>query len=815
MKTRMRAQRRILETTVREHIKIGPEVAERMTLESAPDAATVGCFVLTGGARLAWAAINQQLGGSHGGFFWINGGGGTGKTHFLNYIIALSSRAGSLSVEAGRHLVLAVEISGPAATTDVDRMVVDAVAKELTGDKRADLWQTMKGAEALRLALESARRQGVKTVTAAIDFGSTSSEPAAAYLNSIAEMARSLKHPQLIVIAAARNKAAEGAPAQTFTVAPEADEVMAVAIGRARRLEDGAVHMVDDAYRTLNIGDEEARAIFPLHPAAVAALRALVGSRETIARLARMVREVLIAWRETAAFQRIVAPAEMMKSEAVRTAVEAKLGNIGCAALRIAHGATDAAAENERDLAQQVVDTLMLHEIAGGVPPLTLEELRARIPAIAAAVRVPGPALPALLEKLAQRSNGVIIFDAHARSARFNPQAAGAPEVTGFNAALPLIRRFDSTLTAVRELSELGAKLKRLGDAMGSALEGAHRNRELLVGALRETGGTLSAEQEQAFADFIAIAESGPRALIEMSAEADRSESTLHILASYEALAVIAGAVPRLRAMREYLDETQLRASLEEDPKRDQELSKLETACEMLRAAINPAALTNAARSLDALEARFQTFKWTYVQHYRPAHEAWRIEAGRLSGIVEDTNRYLDGLRRLNSIVALGPAEGAQLDAQMAPLVRRVVRCDLEGPLSPEITPRCPRCGFVIGTASPREELNDLATHAKRALNSKLAILSQSAIAQLIEQHDHNHRLDGFLKITQAAQTEALVRVLDDKLTRYLGRLLDENLAAAHGVESGGRAVVQTLRTRFKRDGHARGIKLPPSGGGR
>jgi len=45
---------------------------------------------------------------------------------------------------------------------------------------------------------------------------------------------------------------------------------------------------------------------------------------------------------------------------------------------------------------------------------------------------------------------------------------------------------------------------------------------------------------------------------------------------------------------------------------------------------------------------------------------------------------------------------------------------------------------------------------------------------RLIRHHDSGHRLDGFLKITQAAQTDALVRVLDDNLARFLGRLLDE-----------------------------------------
>ena len=63
----------------------------------------------------------------------------------------------------------------------------------------------------------------------------------------------------------------------------------------------------------------------------------------------------------------------------------------------------------------------------------------------------------------------------------------------------------------------------------------------------------------------------------------------------------------------------------------------------------------------------------------------------------------------------------------------------------------------------------------RRALDVKLAALSQSVIARLIRNHDKEHRLEGFLKITQAAQTDALVRVLDDKLARYLAQVLEED----------------------------------------
>ena len=65
----------------------------------------------------------------------------------------------------------------------------------------------------------------------------------------------------------------------------------------------------------------------------------------------------------------------------------------------------------------------------------------------------------------------------------------------------------------------------------------------------------------------------------------------------------------------------------------------------------------------------------------------------------------------------------------------------------------------------------------RRALSVKLAVLSQSVIAALIREHDTGHRLEGVLKIIQASQTDALVRVLDERLARYLAQLLDDNLA--------------------------------------
>ena len=239
------------------------------------------------------------------------------------------------------------------------------------------------------------------------------------------------------------------------------------------------------------------------------------------------------------------------------------------------------------------------------------------------------------------RSRGVIFFDAQTGAARFDQRAGEAPEVAAFNAAMPLMRCFDSALEPAREARELKTKLRRLGNAMANVLEGACRNRELLVTAMREAETSLSPAQEKTFDDFVALTESGARALINIGADPERRELAMRTIAGYEATTALAEAVPRLRAMREYLNATGLHAVLEDSPARDRELSALETECQLLLLAASPAVLSN-SRNFDALEARFQKFKWTYVQHYRTAHERWRAEMERVTRIAEDVRRRLE-----------------------------------------------------------------------------------------------------------------------------------------------------------------------------
>jgi hypothetical protein len=294
----------------------------------------------------------------------------------------------------------------------------------------------------------------------------------------------------------------------------------------------------------------------------------------------------------------------------------------------------------------------------------------------------------------------------------------------------------------------------------------------------------MPASHLDAIAQYIELAESGAAAILETANDPARRDVVRLVLANYEPLAEAAALLPRMRAMREYLAATGLRASAEVDRSVESAVAALETECELLAVELGPRALTGAPRNLDALEARFQKFKWTYVERYLGAHAEWRAKMERLGLVVDDATRYRNALGLLNLIVALGPPEAEELAARVAALAASVVRCELEGSVAPETTPRCLSCGFILGAVAPAAELDAVMERLRRGLSIKLAALSQSVIARLIREHDRDNRLEGFLKITEAAQTDALVRVLDDKLASYLGQVLDDNLEGLVGKRS-------------------------------
>jgi hypothetical protein len=370
------------------------------------------------------------------------------------------------------------------------------------------------------------------------------------------------------------------------------------------------------------------------------------------------------------------------------------------------------------------------------------------------------------------------VINADGAGIRFEPGAASAPEIAEFNAAMALVRRFAPELDPVRSLGELEGAVARLGDAMADSVEKATADADVLKPEMAAAGTLLAAEQQKTIADYIALAEMGPALLLKTAIDPVKADEAARTLDDYQAVSLVAAAVPKLRAMRNYLEGTRLGARAEAGFARDRDIASLEADYQLLNAELGPQALAGARSSLDALEARFDRFCSRYAQHYRIAHAEWQQEMGRVAIALDEARRYCEALRRLNAIAALGSPDGRSLQGELATLAAKAVCCDLKGDPRPERNPLCVRCGYVLGTESHKRELEELFERIRRSLQTKLTALSQSAIARLIREHDHARRLEGFLKITQAAQTDALVRVLDEKLALYLAQMLDENRAA-------------------------------------
>lgn len=784
---------------IRDLVKLGPAVAERAAFEQRPSESAVVSYVLTRGAQQAWEALNRQFGAATGALFWIGGPAGAGKTHFLNYTLALDQRAGALDSVAGRIMSLGLEAKRALGASDLEAEILDLLARQLAGNRRtAMLWRWMQGGEALTVGLDQAYGTGVRAVSLMIDFGAFDWLGASDYLETLAEVSATSKHPRLTVLAAGR-----GAPPQcaaAFDVAPaDPQEELITAAGRARQLRSDAPSLAS-FYGGPELAGFEAAAIFPFHPSSLEVLAFMARPPGGVAAIARLMQEVLAPGADGRAvsYRRLTFPCDLMASAAFAKRVQSRLGEAGRAALKTAYASLADFNEGDRKIGARMIDSLVVNHLCAEAPSLTLDALAAAAdPADHGGEPPPLSAWAPLLERIAARSKGTVRLEAGGAS--FNPLAAGALETAAFNSALALARLFDPTLSGAGEPAELQAQLKRLDDAMAGALESAHRTGEQLAELLlewraaplagpsledgehphgaRPEAGSDAAWISRTLRDFNALAERGPAGLLELAAVPELRRGVIETVRRYESLARAAALMPRLRAMRCYLEATGLRAAREAGPAG---AAALEVECQLLLAELRPALAFTSPRALEALEARYQKFKWSYAQSYVPAHDRWREEMEQLALLADDAGRHLAALARLNAIAALGPVVAAELEAALAALRDRIVNCDFKGPLATDVAPRCARCGFVLDTPSPRGDLEGAFASIDRALQVKLAALSRKAIARLIREHDRANRLEGFLKITQAAQTEALVRVLDDNLARYLAALLEESSAAAH-----------------------------------
>ncbi len=743
--------------------RLEPVVGDRAVLEAAPRERTVQCYLPTRAGQRTLALLAARRDSTSGEFFWLSDPPGAGKTHFLNYYLALRQRLAGVTEDGGRELSIALDYAGPETIVQLENDILAALARELDGERRATpLWRRIGAEAAFEVALGEARRGGVRAITVAIDLGANQTPPLA---GDLVRIARASSRPNLIVVAAGLGSPPQDALVSEVGPAGLAERLV-VAVSRARRLDPRWTAMAD-LYRGVVIAPFDAEEIFPFHPHTLGALSALREPETAVAGLARTVREVLGAHKDP---ERLVYPCDIFEASEVRHAIEQRLGADGRAALRNALAAVHAMPRGSRQRDEHIVRTLALAYLCEPAPALEIDQLWSRLPAAGAASQAASSnGAVQELRELAQRSAGAIRVTPV--GAAFAPARESSPDIEAFNRAVALLKLFEPTLSEVGTDAELSAGMERLAEALSDLIEEAHEVNEALNRFALACRSPLEPEVTRAIGDGVDLAAKGARDLIEHGADEPYLRRAQRVAGAYRELSAAAASVPGLLAMKDYLQQTRLEPE-SFDPRSPGQFGALATERRLLEAELGARAPYSRAR--EALEGRFEKFKWAYVENYRNAHEQWRAEMERASALAIDIDRGVQALGRLNSLAALGEPLGAGLESQARQACEAIKVCPLDGQFSASAAARCPECAYVLGTPAPAPALAELLDKTRRALREKFTALSRGAIARLIRKYDRSHRLDGFLKITQAAQTEALAAVLDDQLTAYLARLLKE-----------------------------------------
>ncbi len=742
--------------------RLEPAVADHAVLEAVPRERTVQSYLPTRAAQRTLALLAARRDSTTGEFFWLSDPPGAGKTHFLNFYLAMRQRLAGATEDGGRELTIALDYAGPETTVQLENDILAALARELGGERRATpLWRRIGADAAFEVAMGEARRIGVRAITVAIDLGANQTP---AFAGDLVRIVRSSR-PNLIVVGAGLGSPPLDALMSEVGPAGLAERLV-VAVGRARRLDPrwtALAHLYDG----VEIAPFAAEEIFPFHPQTLSALAALQEPATAIAGMARMVREVLGAHKDP---ERLVYPCDIFEPSQVRHAIEQRLGADGRAAMRNALAAALAMPKASRQRAEHIVRTLAMAYLCEPAPALELEQLWARLPVASGASKsASGAAALEELRELAQRSAGAIVVTPV--GAAFAPARESRPAIEAFNRALALLKLFEPGLTEVQTSTELNTAMARLAAAMSDLIEEAREVSAVLNRFALVCRSALEPEVARTINDCVDLAEKGGRDLLEHGADETYLRRAQSVVGAYRELAAAAASVPGLLAMKDYLQQTRLEPEAF-DPQSPGPFGALATERRLLEAELGARAPYSRAR--EALEGRFEKFKWAYVDNYRNAHEQWRAAMEKASALATDIDRSLQALGRLNSIAALGEPLGADLLGQARPACDAIKVCRLNGPYNASAAALCPQCGYVLGTPAPAPALAELLEQTRRALREKFTALSRGAIARLIRKYDRAHRLDGFLKITQAAQTEALAAVLDDQLTAYLARLLKE-----------------------------------------
>lgn len=174
-------------------------------------------------------------------------------------------------------------------------------------------------------------------------------------------------------------------------------------------------------------------------------------------------------------------------------------------------------------------------------------------------------------------------------------------------------------------------------------------------------------------------------------------------------------------------------------------------------------------------ELAFNHFRSVYARRYEDFHAAYWTAASQLNARLLEAGRDVRALKRLNSLVELGPPVGEDAIGEYEELLEATTACAPRRDLAKVLKTAtvCPACSLRLGATGYGDAVDAMLGRISRSLERQLSRLSSVAVRAILERSD-DPRVERFLKVVQAAQVTTLTEILDDDLVGYLRRFLLE-----------------------------------------
>src|SRR3990172_5943914 len=188
------------------------------------------------------------------------------------------------------------------------------------------------------------------------------------------------------------------------------------------------------------------------------------------------------------------------------------------------------------------------------------------------------------------------------------------------------------------------------------------------------------------------------------------------------------------------------------------------------------AALATEPDRMALATAALARFRRRYASLYRERHTKYWAEMARLRARLIAEESLAEALRRINTLVELGPPAGVGALAAYDALLEDTSPCPLIAGIEEVAVDEgtCPECTMSLEQQPPLRRVHEILDRIRRACERQMARLSSSAI-RLVLRRSGDPRVEQFLRILQASQLSSFHTILDDDLIGYLRRFLVES----------------------------------------